>query len=205
MVTSTCFPHPRGDMTQIAWYENTDGQGTFGDQQVIYPDDSRLRSSTPPTRWRRRHGCPLRVRRRQNRLVRKHRRKRQLRRPAGDHHSSRQPGPSTPRTWTATATWTSSPRLASTTSEDRLVREHRRPRNFRRQQVITHSGDSAMTSTPPTSTATATWMSSPRLAMATIAWYENTDGQGTFGQQQVITRRGRLHQRRPRSRPRRRW
>ena len=35
MATATWMSSPRPGRRQIAWYENTDGQGTFGDQQVI--------------------------------------------------------------------------------------------------------------------------------------------------------------------------
>ena len=125
---------------RLAWYENTDGAGSFGPQQVIT-------TAVNGTFGR----C-------------------------------------TQRTWTVTATWMCSRHLRED-EHNCLVREHRRTGHFR-----TAAGDRPRMQQGPirctrrTWTATAIWMCSPHLrADDKIAWYENTDGAGNFGPQQVIT------------------
>ena len=131
---------PRTDDDKIAWYENTDGAGSFGGPAGHHHGGGRRPLGLRGGRGRRRRsGRPLGVVRRTTRSPGT--RTRTARAASAPSRSSPRrrtaPARSSRRTWTATATWTSSP--------------------------------------PP-------WRDDK------IAWYENTDGAGSFG-----TPAGHLH------------
>ena len=126
----------------VAWFENTDGQGSFGQQQIII-------ASQTDSSWPIVYAADL----------------------DGDGDMDM-----------LSASWFDG-KIAWYENTDGQG-------NFGDQQVITTQAHWAFRVTPQTWTAMVTSMSSPRhLADDKIAWYENTDGQGTFGDQQVITTR----------------
>ena len=122
---------------KIAWYENTDGAGSFGTQQVISTAAGACLGLRRGRGRGRGSGCPLRLDvRRQDRLVREHGRGGQLRDPAGH----------------------------------------------------LHRGDGARSVFAADVDGTGIWTCSPpRMSDDKIAWYENTDGAGSFGTQQIIS------------------
>ena len=125
---------------KIAWYENTDGAGSFGP-------------------------------------------------PAGDlHGGGTEPNRSSRRTWTGTGIWMSSPRPSL---DDKIAWYENTDGagSFGTQQVISTEAATAFSvfAADVDGTGIVDVLSASYLTDDKIAWYENTDGAGSFGSQQVIS------------------
>ena len=174
----------------IAWYENTDGLGSFGAQQVIHTAANVVWSVYAAdldgdgdmdvfVGFRVRSQC---------RLVREHRRTRgALVLSRSSPPQPMAPIPFTPLISTAMATWMCS-RLLGATTKSPGTRTPTASGASDPSQVITTAADyvrsvhaADLDGDGDMDVLSASWDDDK------IAWYENTDGLGSFGPQQVIT------------------
>ena len=175
---------------KIAWYENLDGAGSFGQERWIsfVPEGAPLRACRG-SRWGRRQRHPVGVLRgRQDRLVREYRRDRDLSVPCRRSLPRRTvPIRSTPRTWTVTATLTSCRRPGTTTrSPGTRIRMGWGASVPNRSSPTPRTGPAP--SMPRTWTATATRTSCRHPSTTTRSPGTRTwTARGTFGPQQIIT------------------
>ena len=185
---------------KIAWYEN-DGRQNFTAHTITTTADGGHERVRGGRGRRRRHGRALRVaQRRQDRLVRERRRP-ELHCPH-DHHGRRwRASASSRRTWTATATWTCSPRPII---DDKIAwYENDGSQNFTAHTVTTAAdGASSVFRGGRGRRRRLDVLSASRFDK--IAWYEN-DGSQNFAahtiaadalEAAVVMRRGRGRRRR---------